>query len=181
MPARPKWLMRIPDAVRQLEQLERDIITRRDVQKLFGVSKSMANTLMLRDFGAERTSHLLTVPRTRLLSALKRRTRGREFQREETRQEKLYTELHNARIASVRVRLPATSLSRKLRNLPDGVTVGATRITVDYTAPRQAIERLIGLAHALGNDYDEFEKLVKDAGDAPRHRSRPPAGRAADG
>ena len=163
MPARPKWLMKIPDAIRQLKEFDRDIITRGDVQRLFGVSKSMANTLMLRDFGAERTSHLLTVPRTKVLGALKKRTRGREFQREETRQEKLYTELQEARIASVRVKLPRESLSRKLQNLPDGVTVGASRITVDYTAPREAIQRLVGLAHALGNDYERFEALVNDA------------------
>ena len=31
MPAKPVWLLKIPDAVRQLEKLEREIITRSDV------------------------------------------------------------------------------------------------------------------------------------------------------
>ena len=162
MPAKPMWLLKIPDAVRQLEKLEREIITRSDVQTLFGVSKSQANNLMLR-FGAERTSHLLTIPRSVLLDVLRKRSRSREFQQEEARREKLYGELRQARVSAVRYKVPTEVLSAKLRNLPEGVTVGGTRITVDYTEPKQALQRLYGLAQALGNDYERFETLVRDA------------------
>ena len=34
MPAPPRWLLAVPDAVRQLEKLDRDLLTRRDVEKL---------------------------------------------------------------------------------------------------------------------------------------------------
>ena len=40
MPAKPRWLLAIPDAIRQLEALDRDLLTRRDVEKLFGVSRA---------------------------------------------------------------------------------------------------------------------------------------------
>ena len=52
MPAPPRWLLAVPDAVRQLEKLDRDLVTRRDLERLFGVSRARAAQLM-RTFGAE--------------------------------------------------------------------------------------------------------------------------------
>ena len=75
MPAPPRWLLAVPDAIRQLETLDRDLLTRRDVERLFGVSKGRAVALMTA-FGAGRTGHLLTLPRAALLRQLRRhRTR----------------------------------------------------------------------------------------------------------
>ena len=39
MPAPPRWLLAVPDAIRQLDALDRDLLTRRDLERLFGVSK----------------------------------------------------------------------------------------------------------------------------------------------
>ena len=36
VPARPQWLLAIPDAIRQLEALDRELLTRRDIEQLFG-------------------------------------------------------------------------------------------------------------------------------------------------
>ena len=52
MPAKPRWLLSIPDAISQLEQLDRTLLTRRDIEHLFGVSKVRAAALM-KTFGAE--------------------------------------------------------------------------------------------------------------------------------
>ena len=46
MPAKPRWLLAVPDAVRQLERLDRDLLTRRDLERLFGVSRARAAQLM---------------------------------------------------------------------------------------------------------------------------------------
>ena len=56
----------IPDAISQLEQLERTLLTRRDIEHLFGVSKVRAAALM-KTFGAEMTGNQRTLPRTKLL------------------------------------------------------------------------------------------------------------------
>ena len=53
MPAQPRWLLAVPDAIRQLKALDRDLLTRRDVERLFGVSRARVAQLM-RTFGAER-------------------------------------------------------------------------------------------------------------------------------
>ena len=65
MPARPRWLLALPDALAQLEQLDRPLLTRRDLESLFGVSRPRAATLM-RAFGAEWTGSIRTLPRTRV-------------------------------------------------------------------------------------------------------------------
>ena len=46
MPATPRWLLAIPDAIRQLEALDRELLTRGDVEQLFGVSQGRAGALM---------------------------------------------------------------------------------------------------------------------------------------
>ena len=46
MPAKPRWLLAIPDAISQLEHLGRTLLTRRDIERLFGVSTARAATLM---------------------------------------------------------------------------------------------------------------------------------------
>ena len=66
MPAKPRWLLAIPDAIGQIEELERELLTRRDLKRLFGVSRARAATLM-RLFGAELTGYALTLPRVELL------------------------------------------------------------------------------------------------------------------
>ena len=55
-------------AIQQLETLDQDLLNRRDLERLFGVSKGRAVALMTA-FGAGRTGHLLTLPRSCASSA----------------------------------------------------------------------------------------------------------------
>ena len=70
MPAKPRWLLAVPDAIRQLETMDRDLLTRRDVERLFGVSRARAAQLM-RTFGAERVGASRVLRRTALLRQLR--------------------------------------------------------------------------------------------------------------
>ena len=159
MPAKPRWLLSIPDAISQLEQLDRTLLTRRDIERLFGVSKARAATLM-QTFGAELTGNQRTLPRTKLLQQL-RKHRGRAaFRVEEERRQRLVDELRKARLTGIRVKLPVESLGAKLASLPEGVTVERDRIEVRFDGAKNAVEQLYALAHALVNDYERFEALV---------------------
>ena len=71
MPPKPRWLLAIPDAISQLEKLDRTLLTRRDIERLFGVSTARAATLM-QTFGAEMTGYQRTLPRTKLLRQLRK-------------------------------------------------------------------------------------------------------------
>ena len=164
VPARPRWLLAIPDAIRQLEALDQDLLTRRDIERLFGVSKVRAVQLMTA-FGAGRTGHLLTLPRAELLRQLKRHRKRAGFRREETRREKVVTEIRRARLTGIRVAVPVEALEARLSGLPEGVLVEPERIEVRFNGAKDAVGRLYALAQALVSDYETFETLV-DGGEA---------------
>jgi hypothetical protein len=70
--------------------------------------------------------------------------------------------LRRERIESpqVLVEAPVRVFSQQLRNLPAGVSIAPGRITVEFTEPRQALEKLLALAMAIGNKYEQFERMV---------------------
>ena len=164
MPPKPRWLLAIPDAIQQLEKLDRTLLTRRDIERLFGVSTARAATLM-QTFGAEMTGYQRTLPRTKLLRQLRKHRARSAFRGEEERRERLLTELRKARLTGIRVTLPAETLDAKLASLPEGVSVSRDRIEVRFNGAKEAVERLYALAYALVNDYERFEGLV-DGGEA---------------
>ena len=166
MPATPRWLLAIPDAIRQLEQLDRDLLIRRDLEQLFGVSRARAATLM-QTFGAALTGHQRTLPRTKLLRQL-RTHRGRAaFRGEAARRDRVVTAIRQARLTGIRVAVPLEALEARLSGLPAGVTVEPGRIEVRFRSATDAVGRLFALAQALTNDYEQFEALVEE-GDAGR-------------
>ena len=159
MPAKPRWLLAIPDAISQLEQLDRDLLTRRDIERLFGVGKVRAAALM-KTFGAELVGNQRTLPRTRLLQQLKKHRGRAAFRVEEERRARLVAELQKARLTGVRFKVPVETMSAKLANLPDGVSVERGRIEVRFDGAEDALARLYTLAQALGNDLARFQALV---------------------
>ena len=165
MPARPQWLLAIPDAIRQLEDLDRELLTRRDVEQLFGVSRARAAQLM-HTFGADLTGYARTLPRTRLLRQLRTYREGTEFRGEQDRREHLLTELRKARLTGIRVTVPVEALEGRLADLPSGVVVERDRIEVRYAGAKEAVVKLVALAQALNHDYERFEALVAGEGSA---------------
>ena len=159
MPAKPRWLLAIPDAIRQLEQLDRDLLIRRDLERLFGVSKVRATQLMT-TFGAGRTGHLLTLPRADLLRQLRRPRTRAAVRGEATRRARVVTAIRQARITGIRVAVPREALEARLSGLPEGVKVARDRIEVRFSGAQEAVARLYALAQVLSNDYDRFETLV---------------------
>ena len=161
MPAKPRWLLAVPDAIAQLRALDRETITRPDMENLFAVSRARAWQL-LRRFGATRTVNLLTIDRHALIAALEKVESGEGFQAEVQRQQGLYRTLRQARAGSIRVRItePQNAGCATIKGLPDGVRLEPGRIEVQFEGAHQGIERLYALAKALMNDYDRFETLV---------------------
>ena len=159
MPPKPRWLLAIPDAIRQLEGLDRDLLTRRDLERLFGVSRARAAQLM-RTFGAELAGYSRVLRRTDLLRQLRRQRRRAAFRIEEQRRSRVVAELRTARVSGIRVVVPVEAVEARLAGLPEGVTVGADRIEVRFGSAKGAVGKLFALAQALGNDYERFEALV---------------------
>ena len=171
MPAKPRWLLAIPDAIRQLEALDEDLLTRRDIERLFGVSKVRAVQLMTA-FGAGRTGHILTLPRADLLRQLRRHRKRATFRHEETRREKVVTEIRRARLTGIRVAVPVEALEARLSGLPEGVSVEPGRIEVRFSGAKDAVGRLFALAQALTMEMATRKGLSerRDAGGARHDR-----------
>jgi hypothetical protein len=51
-------------------------------------------------------------------------------------------------------------LNQELDNLPIGVHLDRGRITVEFDDPQQALEKLLALAMAISNDFDQFQRRV---------------------
>ena len=159
MPAPPRWLLALPDAIRQLEALDRELLTRGDVEQLFGVSRARAATLM-QTFGAELTGNQRTLPRTQLLRQLRKHRARAAFRGEATRRDRVVTAIRQARLTGIRVAVPVEALEARLSGLPAGVSVEPGRIEVRFSGAQEAVARLFALAQALTTDYDRFETLV---------------------
>ena len=119
MPAKPRWLLSIPDAISPARNLDRALLTRRDIERLFGVSKARAATLM-QTFGVEMTGNQRTLPRTRLLQQLKKHRAGPAFRGEEERRARVVAELRKARITGSACRCPPRPSTRNWRACPRG-------------------------------------------------------------
>ena len=111
------------------------MVTRRDIERLFGVGKVRAAALM-KTFGAELVGNQRTLPRTRLLQQLKKHRGRAAFRVEEKRRARLVAELEPARLTGYRFKVPAETMSAKLANLPDGVSVERGRIEVRFDGRR---------------------------------------------
>ena len=151
----------VPDAVRQLEALDRDLLTRRDVERLFGVSRARAAQLMPM-FGAELVGAARVLRRTEFLRQLRKYQARAAFRGEEQRRARLVSELRTARLTGIRVAVavPVEALEARLERLPEGVSVATGRIEVRFTGAKEAVVRLFALAQALTNDYERFETIV---------------------
>ena len=160
MPARPQWLLAIPDAIAQLDALDRPLLTRRDLEQLLGVSRARAATLM-RAFGADRTGSIRTLPRTALLRQLRRLQTHATFRDEAARRDRVWTALRQARRTGIRAPVPVDAFHGRLASLPVGVSVSCDRIEVRFTSAKDAVARLFALAQALTHDYDHFETLIE--------------------
>jgi hypothetical protein len=63
----------------------------------------------------------------------------------------------------VLVEAPAAIVDQELEHLPEGIRLEPGCITVRFAEPQQALERLLALAMAIGNDPERFERQVGSA------------------
>ena len=66
-------------------------------------------------FGAGRTGHLLTLPRAELLRQLRSRRKRAAFRGEQTRRERVVTEVRKARLTGIRVAVPVEALEARVQ------------------------------------------------------------------
>ena len=115
-------------------------------------------------YASERVGTSTLADRRLLIAHLRRLVAGDAAYYERVRRHKLAATLDHLRTLAARPRLlveaPAAIANQDLADLPKGLSLAPGRITVQFATQSEALEKLLALAMAIGNDPDRFERLT---------------------
>src|SRR5450756_776199 len=87
MPAKPEWLLRLPEIRTELEHLDVPIVDRCGIERIFGLKRRRAIEL-LHQFGGYQAGRTFLLDRARLLEALQSLESGEDYTAEKRRRER---------------------------------------------------------------------------------------------
>jgi hypothetical protein len=165
VPAKPAWLSKIDDVIREIEALRRPFVDRATVEFLLGVGRRRAQQIMAPCIMARVGANGLA-DRDALIAHLRGLSEGEDGYYERQRRRKVaavLVQLQKERMERphLLVEAPVQVVTQELGNLPEGVRLEPGRITVTFDHPHQALEKLLALAMAVSNDFDRFERQVR--------------------
>ena len=157
MPAKPAWMLMIPNIIEQLQKLEAPVLDRAVFERLFQVKRRRAIQLM-QHFGGFRSGHTVLVDRSALMADLQQLGKTDDCLRERRRKQRLSAnldELHR-HCTAARIRLPVSpgAQHRTAGNLPTGISLEPGKLTVQFSAPEELFAKLYELGQAAANDYE---------------------------
>jgi hypothetical protein len=179
MPDKPLWLTCVPDAIRELENDSEPWVDRTRLESLLRIGRRRAQQL-LASVASRRIGTSLLAHRDDLIPLLTRMAGGEQGYYDERRRKQLWIELSQARRqwleqAPVLVELPNAAVRRVevhgFEGLPEGVDLAPGSITVRFSTPDEALEKLLTLAMAISQNRPAFEERValSDVPLAPPH------------
>jgi hypothetical protein len=162
VPAKPTWFSKIDHVIKEIQRLPRPFVDRSTVEFLLGVGRRRAQQI-LAPCVTDRVGMSGLADRDRLISHLRGLAESEAGHYEARRRQKVGEALSRLRAERLErprllVEAPATVVVQEFDNLPSGVRLEAGRITVEFTEPREALEKLLALAMAISNDFDRFER-----------------------
>lgn len=165
MPAKPGWISRINEICSELEALPRPFVDRATVEILLQVGRRRAQQI-LAPCVSQRIGSNGLADRDAVIRRLRDIAEGEDERYEIERRRKvagLIEGLRRERIERPQVLVEARVkvMAQQFRNLPPGVTIAPGRIIVEFSQPQQALEKLLSLAMAVGNDYAAFERMAR--------------------
>jgi hypothetical protein len=172
MPDKPLWLTCVPDAIRELENDSDPWVSRARLESLLRIGKRRAQQL-LTSVASRRVGTSLLAHRDDLIPLLTRMATGEQGYYDERRRKQLWTELSRARQqwlkqAPVLVEVPNAALRRvevhDFDGLPEGVELAPGSISVRFSTPDEALEKLLALAMAVSQNRPAFEERVAISG-----------------
>ena len=164
MPAKPRWLLLIPEILDQLRDLNFPVVDRRVCECLFSVGRRRAIELM-QYFGGYQSGNTILADRLGLIAKLEDLWEAPATLGERERKVRLPDRLESLRRArkATSVVIPVEPLAwrRRFPELPCGVSVGAGQLTVEFSRTEELLQRLFEVAQAAANDYESFEAVVE--------------------
>jgi hypothetical protein len=164
VPDKPTWYGRLDQIIAELGDLPWPWVDRETLQSLLQVGPRRAQQILrpcvTRQVGANGVAG-----REELIAHLRRLAAGDEAHYERRRRQRLAQVLERLRQEAlaqpkVLVEAPTTVLNQEFANLPDGVSVSPGAISITFSSPSEALQRLLALAMAIGNDFNEFERMA---------------------
>ena len=164
MPDKPLWCGHLEQISRELGDLPDPWVDCAILEHALGIGRRRAQQILApcvtRQIGRNGLAR-----REAILEHLRRLSAGEQQHYEQRRQRRLAEYLEGFRQATlthprVLVEAPTSVQSQKLEGLPDGVALAPGQITVGFQTATEALEKLLALAMAIGNDRERFEQAV---------------------
>ena len=163
MPAKPEWLLRLPDIRAELEHLDVPVVDRSGIERIFGLKRRRAIELM-HEFGGYQAGRTFLLDRTRLLEALQSQESREDYFVEKRRRERLrdVVEASREHLILTRVQIPvhAAAVRPSLDRLAPGVFLIPGMLSIEFRHPIELLEKLYGLAQAIAHYFERFEGLL---------------------
>src|SRR5579862_5122929 len=164
MPDKPIWYGRLDAVIQELNALPWPWVDRQTLQSILQVGPRRAQQIMQpcvsRQLGASSVAD-----RGELIAHLARLAAGDQAHYERRRRHRLAQVLDGLRQAALAqpkllVEAPTAVLGQQFADLPQGVSLKPGAIAITFSSPRDALQRLLALAIAIGNNFTEFERLT---------------------
>lgn len=165
MPDKPTWLLNLPEAIKHLEAMPLPWVDRLTIEQLLGIGRRRAQQIM-----KPLVVHTLgtngLVDRADLISHLRKIAEGEQAFYETRRREhfaQVYQRLVREETTQPKlmVETPIPIFSSRIANLPAGVELAPGQIVLrGFKNPEEAVQLMIALAMAIGNDPDDFAKVI---------------------
>jgi len=164
MPAQPQWLLRLPEIISELEQLDLPIVDRAVFEKVFRVGRRRAIQLMHRFVGRQ-VGRTFIIDRTALLDRLRVGLASDTFYDEQTRRRRVVEELdHMRKLAPGRkvvIQVPPEARDNRLADLPAGIYLSPGELRIEFFGTEDLLRQLFELSQAIVNDYQKFQRICE--------------------
>lgn len=165
MPAKPVWYRKLPYILEALRRHPHPYVDRATLEFILGVGRRRAQQI-LAPCVTDRVGTNGLADRDALLTRLERIAAGDDAFYEIERRHKVASfigELRRQRLEKPQllVEAPVQVVHQGFETLPPGVRLEPGRITIEFGAPQEALEKLLALAMAISNDFDRFERQAR--------------------
>ncbi len=159
------WYGRLDAVIAQLKALPYPLVDRATLEQLLGVGRRRAQQI-LQPCVTHTVGASSLADRDRLIEHLKRVATSDAAFFEQRRHQRVIREIAKLRQAwlehpQVMVEAPTQIMSQTFAGLA-GVKVSPGCIIVEFDSPQAALERLLALSMAIGNDFQTFERMAGD-------------------
>lgn len=165
MPDKPTWCGHLAQVIAELRSLPYPWVDRPTLERVLRVRRRRAQQI-LQPCVRQQVGTNGVADREELIQHLARLASGESVYYEQRRRDRLaqtLTKLDKAWSEQTQtfVEAPTMIVNQELADLPPGVKLRRGQITVEFSTAVEALEKLLALAMAAGNDLDRFECLVE--------------------